>query len=214
MVEAPQPDALGSRPSLPSSMLWLRDGLPRDRWADAALPGTARHWLAMHAGFRRARDAMDAAVRDHREARIDVRALHARLIPTLGGFLQHLDGHHRVESGHYFPQFRRIEPRIEAGIDLLDRDHDAIHAELEALAARGGDFHRAVVVGRPADDAAARLAEALDRAGPLLVRHLDDEEDIVIPLLARHGGELTRRGSPPGCSHGAAWLRTPPPRRL
>ncbi len=143
----------------------------------------------MHQGFRQAQAAMDQAIAAHRAGETDAAGLHSRLTPTLGGFLQHLDGHHRIESGHYFPQFRRIEPRIQAGIDLLDRDHDAIHAHLEALARHGRAYHQAVAAGGPAEDAAHRLVEAIERAAGPLIRHLDDEEDIVIPLMAlRFGG--------------------------
>ena len=169
-------------------MLYLRDALPRDRWQAHALPQTAAFWLQMHQGFRQASAAMARTVADHRAGALDTRAFHDRLLPTLAQFLQHLDGHHNVESGHYFPQFRQIEPRIAAGIDLLDRDHDVVHAHLEALAAGGNAFHQAIRSGAPAEDAAKRLAEALDAADAPLIRHLDDEEDIVIPLIALRGG--------------------------
>ena len=130
----------------------------------------------------------DAAAR-WRSGRLDPRGLHAALIPTLQAFLQHLDGHHRVESGHYFPQFRLIEPRIQSGLDLLDRDHDAIHAHLDALFHAAVAFHQAVAAPSPdASDHAHRLADVLDRAAPGLIRHLDDEEDIVIPLMVLRGG--------------------------
>lgn len=110
-------------------------------------------------------------------------------MPTLQAFLQHLDGHHRVESGHYFPQFRLIEPRIQSGLDLLDRDHDAIHAHLNALYQSAVAFHQAVAApSTDAPDHAHRLADVLDRAAPGLIRHLDDEEDIVIPLMVLKGG--------------------------
>ena len=124
-----------------------------------------------------------------RSGALDPRDLHAALIPTLQAFLQHLDGHHRVESGHYFPQFRRAAPQIADGIDLLDRDHDAIHAHLDALYHSAVAFHQAVA-GQSADapDHAHRLVDTLDLAAPGLVRHLDDEEDIVIPLLALKAG--------------------------
>ena len=38
-----------------------------------------------------------------------------------------------------------------------------------------------------AADHAARMADALNAANPPLLRHLDDEEDIVIPLMALRG---------------------------
>ena len=160
---------------------------PRERWG-SGLPQTAAFWLQMHAGFRGAQARMAALVASWRAGETDVRGLHGRLIPELQGFLQHLDGHHRIESGHYFPQFRTLEPRIGEGLDLLDRDHDAIHAHLEALYRSGLALHQAVTAGGPAQaDAAARVAEALDRSAAPLTRHLDDEEDVVIPLMARAG---------------------------
>ena len=128
---------------------------------------------------------MEQVTAAYRNGTVDLRAFHDRLLPALSGFLQHLDGHHNIETTHYFPQFRAIEPRIVPGIDLLDRDHDAVHARLQLLADRGNALHRAVRAGdRHAVDQAARMADALEAATPPLLRHLDDEEDIVIPLMA------------------------------
>mgnify|MGYP001556727453 CR=1 FL=1 len=169
-------------------MLYLRDAFPRERWTEA-LPESAAFWLQMHAGFRaQQRHMADAAAR-WRSGALDPHGLHGTLIPTLQAFLQHLDGHHRIESGHYFPQFRLIEPRIQPGLDLLDRDHDAIHAHLDALYQSAVAFHQGVAAQSPgASDHAHRLADVLDRAAPGLIRHLDDEEDIVIPLMVLKSG--------------------------
>lgn len=94
----------------------------------------------------------------------DLVALHRSLIPALQSFLQHLDGHHRIESGQYFPMMRKIEPKIGAGIDLLDRDHDAIHETLEACSFQGGlAFHQAVTGNAPdVADKAARLSDLIE----------------------------------------------------
>ena len=185
MPDAGDPLALAVRAGLPAEFLYLRDELPRDRWT--GLHEVAGHWLQMHAGFRNHQTHMDALVARWR-ADGDIVALHRQLTPALQAFLQHLDGHHRIESGHYFPMMRTVEPRIAAGLDLLDRDHDAVHAHLESLFQSGLAFHRAVSGKAPdATDHAARLADALAAAGPPLARHLDDEEDIVIPLIQLRG---------------------------
>lgn len=179
--------ALDRRTGLPDEMLYLRNAFPRERWTEV-LPETAAFWLQMHAGFRAQQAQMTAATDRWRSGAVEPRGLHAALIPTLQAFLGHLDGHHRVESGHYFPQFRQIEPRIQPGLDLLDRDHDAIHGHLDALYHAAVAFHQAVAGQSPdAPDHANRLADTLDRAAPGLTRHLDDEEDIVIPLMALKG---------------------------
>ena len=185
MAETTDPQGLAVRSGLPAEYCWLREELPRDRWIN--LHEVAAFWLQMHAGFRNHQAQMDGLVARWR-ADGDLTTLHRQLTPALQSFLQHLDGHHRVESGHYFPMMRQVEPRIGAGLDLLDRDHDAVHAHLEAMFQSGLAFHRAVSGNAPdARDRAERLAEALAAAGPLLTRHLDDEEDIVIPLIQLRG---------------------------
>jgi iron-sulfur cluster repair protein YtfE (RIC family) len=179
-------DALDVRRGLPEAHRWLLETYPRLLWRDAELGEVARFWLQMHGSFRHKQAEMARHVAAWR-AGGDLVALHRGLIPTLQAYLQHLDGHHRVESGHYFPVMRRVEPRITAGIDLLDADHDAIHGHLERLFKAGLAFHQAVASDAPdAEDRAARLAEVLDRVMPAASRHLEDEEDIVIPLIQRH----------------------------
>jgi iron-sulfur cluster repair protein YtfE (RIC family) len=145
----------------------------------------------MHGGFRAHQAEMAAMIGAWRADTLDIPALHRALIPALQQFLQHLDGHHRIESGHYFPALQQLEPRIAAGIDLLDRDHDAIHAHIEAMVESGRALHQAVTGATPdAADRVERLADVLALAAPQLARHLDDEEEIVIPLIALRGDPL------------------------
>ncbi len=179
-------DALDARQGLPEAHRWLLETYPRLRWNDPSLGEVARFWLQMHAGFRHKTSRMQDQIARWR-ADGDLVALHGALIPTVQDFLQHLDGHHRVETGHYFPVMRRVEPKIAAGIDLLDADHDAIHGHLETLFRSGLAFHQAMAASAAdAADRAARLSDTLERIAPPLARHLQDEEDIVIPLIARH----------------------------
>jgi hypothetical protein len=180
-------DALADRTGLPANLLYLRQAFPRDHWTTALHP-TAAHWLQMHAGFRDHQAHMAALAGQWRARTVDVSGLHRALIPALQAFLQHLDGHHRIETSHYFPAMRTLEPRIVPGLDLLDRDHDTIHGHLEALFRAGMSFHQAVSGRTPeAADQAERLAGVLDVITSPLLRHLDDEEDIIIPLIALRG---------------------------
>ena len=179
-------DSLAARTCLPLAFRYLLDGFPRDRWS-AAVDETATFWLQMHAGFRSHQAHMDGLVGQWR-TNGDLAVLHRQLIPALQAFLQHLDGHHRIESGQYFPMMRAVEPRIGAGIDLLDRDHDAIHETLESLFQGGLAFHQAVVGKAPdAADKAARLSDLVEGGARPLLRHLEDEEDIVVPLIQLRG---------------------------
>ena len=97
MSETGGSPALASRTGLPPEFLYLREAYPRDRWT-SKLDETAAFWLQMHASFRGHQAHMDGLVSQWR-ASGDAAALHRQLIPALQSFLQHLDGHHRVESG-------------------------------------------------------------------------------------------------------------------
>ena len=189
-MSPPSDLSLETRQGLPDALRpWLAQW-PRESWTRPDLHPTAQFWLQMHDGFRTQQAEMRRLGEAGRVVGVDPLAVHPRLIGLLGGFLQHLDHHHRIESGHYFPQFRALAPGIEAGLALLDQDHDVVHARLEQLHAAGLAFHQAAQARAPAArDALLRLADELDRAAPLLDRHLDDEEEIVIPLIAVRGGE-------------------------
>ena len=73
---------------------------------------------------------------------------------------------------------------MKHGFDLLDSDHHVIHDALERNAESGTAFLQALQADgdqvRFAADAYARENEALLA---MLLRHLDDEEDLIIPLI-------------------------------
>jgi len=185
----PEAADLHDRTGLPEAYLFLVREFPRSEWTTARLHAGARFWLERHAGFRGAHARLVAGGARWRETGGDPAAYARETLPALGGFLQHLDGHHRVESDHYFPAMRRQEPRLDAGFALLDRDHDAIHRVLEGLMEAAVALSRAAA-GDERRAAAERLAGVIEGAGRPLLRHLDDEEDIVVPMLTRYGDPL------------------------
>lgn len=182
---------LHTRAGLPDDMRMLLADYPKERWGEPTLAEMARFWLGVHDNFRRHHAHMVAITGHWRGGHADLRGLHGRLIPTVQDFLQHLDMHHRIESGQYFPTFRRVDPRIAHGVDLLDRDHDVVHEDLDRLFQSAVAFHQALQnAAADAGDRAATLAEVIDTMGPRVLRHLHDEEEIVIPLIATRGHEI------------------------
>jgi iron-sulfur cluster repair protein YtfE (RIC family) len=87
----------------------------------------------------------------------------------------------------YFPAFARLEPRIAPGIELLDRDHDAVHGLLERMVETANGFNKAVADKADTAKPGELLADAVEAASTPLARHLHDEEDIIVPLLTLHG---------------------------
>lgn len=182
--------SLATRTGLPDDLRVLLDRWPRARW-DGALGETGRFWLARHAMFRETQALLSAETRAVAEGRADPLGFRPRFRRLAGFLLQELKTHHHVEDHHYFPRLVALDPRLARGFDLLDADHQALHATLEATAERANALLQALT-GPQAREAAARMVEASDALRRLLDRHLADEEEIVAPLLLQHGEEGIR----------------------
>ena len=106
----------------------------------------------------------------------------------MGLLLGELDRHPRVEDDYNFLSFAAATPKLQKGFDILDNDHSVIHgaifdlgtASRELIAALSGE-----VLGRDGDAlrAAERLAGEIVGFDRTLLRHLEDEEDLIIPLI-------------------------------
>ncbi|MAS12863.1 MAG: cation-binding protein [Nitratireductor sp.] len=176
---------LETRVGLPADLLYLVEKYPREVWqGHPNLGEMARFWLQRHDMFRELGGMLKTGMVDYREERLAPRDFAGWFAPRLRFFLQQLHGHHQIEDMHYFPVFAKAEPRMKRGFDLLDSDHHVIHDALERNAQAGTAFLQALQANnareRFAADAYARENDAL--LG-MLLRHLDDEEDLIIPLI-------------------------------
>ncbi|PTW49776.1 hemerythrin HHE cation binding domain-containing protein [Rhodovulum kholense] len=181
--------ALALRTGLPDTLRVLLADYPRDLWDSTVPPdGVTRFWLDRHIMFR----SLLAQMED------EARHLYAGAAPPEPAIravrrqaailLSELYGHHKIEDLHYFPQLAALEPRLGAGFEILDADHHALEGHLDALATAVGTLIGAEPEAQ--HDAAGRLQARLDRFGGFLDRHLFDEEEIVVPILLRHGEGL------------------------
>ncbi len=177
------------RPALGDELRFLARRHPRASWAGHPdLGELARFWLQRHQMFRR----LDEIIRTGSEGALaqapDVAALKPWLARHLQTFLWQLEEHHQIEDVHYFPVFRQVEPRLAAGFELLEHDHQALHAALGGIV----ELANRVLAHDGADPrhfgaALARFGDAQAALGRALLRHLDDEEDLVVPLLLERG---------------------------
>jgi iron-sulfur cluster repair protein YtfE (RIC family) len=190
-------EAAKARSALGEELRFLARRHPRESWSGRAdLGALARFWLQRHHAFRE----LDELVRSGSQAALDQRHEAARLRSWLGRHLQlllwQLEEHHQVEDRHCFPVFRRMEPRLVRGFEVLERDHAELHAALAVIVERAN-----AVLTRGNDDRARfrsdleRFIEAHRELGQGLLRHLDDEEDLVIPLLLERGEAVLLGGA-------------------
>ncbi|MGS4945924.1 hemerythrin domain-containing protein [Meridianimarinicoccus sp. RP-17] len=177
------PLALGIRTGLPDALRVLADELPRAGWeSHPGFAGLAQFWMERHLLFRRLMDALQTDA----EARLDGGMSaqdHAARVQRLGGMLVGtLHEHHGVEDAVYFPQMQGMEPRLLRGFEMLDRDHHALDDWLARFTTAAN-----TAIRQPDRDAVGAFHGELARFAPLLSRHLEDEEDLVVPVILRTG---------------------------
>jgi hypothetical protein len=150
-------------------------------------------WLDVHERLRRDAAGLGAASVDYRNGRSSPAQLAVIAAPRLRGLVAAMQGHHQIEDFEYFPEFRRAEPRLEAGFDRLERDHAVLSQSVDTALAALAELRSAVErTTEPAAAATLKLAgqRYVDAAATLiadLLRHLNDEENLVVPLLLERG---------------------------
>ncbi len=163
----------------------LLNKYPREVWdGHRNLGEMARFWLERHQGFRELGRMLEKATTEFREQRSAAAEFRAFFAPRLQFFLQNLEGHHQIEDLHYFPVFRAAESRLVKGFDVLERDHEAIHAQIlqvvDAANSLLGKLDSDDSIRRAATEDYAAAGEGLLKS---LSRHLGDEEDLIVPVI-------------------------------
>lgn len=178
-----KPDLL-TRTGLPDDLLVLAARYPRETWqGHKNLGELARFWLDRHGMFRELGGALAEGAADFREERVESEPFIRWLAPRFNFFLRELHNHHMVEDHHYFPHFRDADRRLTRGFDILDTDHATIDRLIHELAEAGTTLDAALRGGKDLPAARAKLSERFDGTLHALLRHLDDEEDLIVPLI-------------------------------
>ena len=173
--------ALDVRIGLPDALRVLLEQYPRDTWqTHGNFAGLVAFWLDRHVMFRRLMTALLQDAEDATDGRLDAQAHAAKLSRYGSMLLQNLHGHHQIEDHHYFPLLNAREPVLNRGFTLLDSDHHA----LDGLLNRFADGANAVIRNRKGP---GPFRDDLLGFQSLLLRHLEDEEDLIVPVILKHG---------------------------
>ncbi len=182
-------DSLDQRDGLPEALRVLLDQHPRDSWqAHPEFHGLVSFWLERHMMFRQ---LMAHMTRETEAFLNGDRAADgfAQGIARYGGlFVNQLHGHHQIEDQHYFPLLREKDARIERGFDLLDADHHALDGVLNGFVEQANGAIQGVGGADP-KAAAVPLQDGLVLLERLIGRHLEDEEDLIVPVILIHGAD-------------------------
>jgi iron-sulfur cluster repair protein YtfE (RIC family) len=180
---------LARRTGWPEDLRVLIARFPREQWeGHANLGAMARFWLSRHAMFRELSGNIELVMANFLKGAVPAAELPRQLVPRLQFLLSQLNVHHQIEDQHYFPIFRAAAERLARGFDVLEGDHHAIHADMAATAETANALLRALAgnadsIKRPAED----YAQASNTLIKGLIRHLDDEEDLIVPLILERG---------------------------
>jgi hypothetical protein len=177
---------LDRRDGWSKQLAFLLERHPRPTWP-ARQSATAEFWLSVHERLRRDCAGIRAAGDEHGSAPPRLAVVAA---PRLHGLVAAAHGHHQIEDFQYFPAFRRAEPRLSRGFDLLEHDHAELRREIDAALAALGELQAAAQRSNDSTTprfAAERYLRAAAALCGSLLRHLDDEEELVVPLLIERG---------------------------
>jgi Hemerythrin HHE cation binding domain len=193
-IETPNPAdiealALARRSGWPEDLRVLIARFPREQWqGHANLGAMARFWLSRHDMFRELATMIQTIEAQYRDGVLSPAEFPRQFVPRLQFLLSQLGVHHQIEDLHYFPIFRTAEARLARGFDVLEGDHHAIHADMAATAETANTLLRALQsdadILRRCGDAYTAASGALLKG---LIRHLDDEEDLIVPLILDRG---------------------------
>jgi len=184
---------LDTRTGWPAELRLLLERYPREVWLTHANFGAhANFWLQRHAMFRELAGMLTAGTADLRAEITGLSEFRGWFAPRLQFLLFELDVQHKVEDFHYFPRFRTAEPRLTVGFEVLEKDHLAIHDSMSKVVDAANVLLRSDAdAGDAVRRASERYAVANDGLLKWLIRHLDDEEDLVMPLVLDRGeGEI------------------------
>lgn len=171
---------LQSRTGLPDALRVLVAQYPRTGWQHHSnFNGMVQFWLERHMMFRKLLNALEMDVRSVLDRNMEFDQYAPRLSRYGGMLINELHNHHHIEDHHYFPQLMKLDARVERGFDVLEADHNAMDGLLNGMA---NAANTVLGGGEPGD-----FATQLDSFGALLNRHLEDEEEIVVPVILASG---------------------------
>lgn len=188
MVNKLEIEALEVRSGLPEPLRILLETYPREAWeADPGFSALIRFWLDRHLMFRRLLDVLQTEAEAALDKNMDAQTYASHLSRYGSMFVGELHGHHSIEDQHYFPQIKGLEKRVEHGFDILDADHHALDAHINGFAASANAVLEAVQTDKALIDPVGQMRDGLGDMARFLDRHLTDEEELVVPILLKHG---------------------------
>ena len=173
---------------MPAEMQVLLADYPRDSWE--AHPGfgeMTQNWLRAHQMFRQLSQVTRKETERYLDKTRGADDFAARLSYYGGALVSNLHGHHGWEDHSYFPELSAADPRFDAGLEILEKDHEDLNIVLDSFTEVANRAIKLIQLDETqARDAAGKLHGVAETIEAFLVRHLSDEEDLAVPIILHH----------------------------
>jgi hypothetical protein len=183
---------------LPQNHVAARDGLPdairptlleetRSTWKNhPRFAGKASFFMNIHRQLIDGADWLAEAsgqMLDHPTGELRDRLHSSNVVGNAKRLIGFAHGHHDIEDNGYFPQFAKLYPQLDRALALLDGDHDVLDASLNGVDRALAELN----AGALDRDKIAALYNQSSAMKHIMRRHIDDEEEVIIPIFLRHG---------------------------
>lgn len=175
--------------SLPKAWIASLSQHPKDVWAESVdLGGVTRFWLNKHRTLRESLRAIEALLGNATDGKLDLIENLTHFHGLLFGFGQDFELHHHAEDHHYFPLYVQAAPDLTKGFVLLEADHQFLHQALVQIFSDARRIFQCALNDHeiPRDQLIA-MKSSSGRLHKFLTRHLDDEEDVIVPFVLSRG---------------------------
>ncbi len=173
---------------MPAELGFLLDRYPRDSWPDH--PGfkeKTRHWLGAHQMFRRVAELIRVDTEEMLDKQRALDDYAGRLSYYGGNLVGNLHGHHGWEDHSYFPELAAADPRFEAGLELLEKDHADLDLVLDTFTRQANRVIKLAHLDEAqAREEAGQVHQSATAIEAFLKRHLSDEEELAVPIILHH----------------------------
>ncbi len=173
---------------MPEEMRFLLDQYPRDTWdAHPGFKSKTMQWISAHQGFRRLSQQVRLDTEGLLDREIASDDYAARLSYYGGHLVGNLHGHHGWEDRSYFPELSAADPRFDAGLEVLEKDHADLDRVLDDFTRQANRAIKLTALDEAqAYEEAGKVHETAEVIEAFLGRHLGDEEDLAVPIILHH----------------------------
>ncbi len=180
--------SIHERDGLPSELQTLLADYPRDAWeTHPNFAEAIEHWLGAHLYFKRMGAILTKETQLFLDDKRSTREFGARIGHYGNEIIQHLHNHHHWEDHTFFPEISAADKRFDIGLDMLETDHTDMDVLLDRFTTAGNTAIKSAQNDPPkAYDAAGKLLSSTQAIQTFLDRHLEDEEDLIVPILLHH----------------------------